>query len=179
MEIILLDFNIMKGEVMDIFDNISKKANDTCKFAAKQKNRMVQIAKLKLFISRSRDEIHDIYQDIGKAVYQKHLEGEEIDGKYIQDCIEIDTIANEIENARLKILELNDLRQCQSCYSEVDREFKFCPSCGVRLDDENIGSVLNEDENNTDVDNNKEKCECGCENDINSSFCTECGNKLK
>lgn len=158
---------------MDIFDNISKKANDTCKFAAKQKNRVVQITKLKLFISRSRDEIHDIYEDIGKAVYERHLEGNAIDDKYIQDCIEIDTIANEIENARLKILELNDLRQCQNCYSEINKEFKFCPSCGTKLDKESEENI-----NDTDIKEENKKCECGCQNDINACYCTECGKEL-
>lgn len=155
---------------MEIFENIGKKATDTYKHATEKTGKVVEETKLKLFISRSRDEINDIYAEIGKAVYEKHVEGEEVGDKYIQNCIEIDTIANEIENARMKILELNNKRQCQNCYAQIDKNYKYCPCCGYEKDDK-------VDEEFTEK-NNSQICKCGAENSNNARFCTECGNKL-
>lgn len=162
---------------MEIFENIGKKATDTYKFATGKTGKVVEETKLKLFISRSKDEINDIYADIGKAVYEKYVEGEEVEEKYIQNCIEIDTIASEIENARMKILELNNKRQCQNCYAEIDKNYKYCPSCGYPKEEsknEKADQVAEE----YPEKNKSQVCKCGAENSNEACFCTECGAKL-
>jgi len=152
---------------MDIIDNIGKKATDTCKSAAKQTSKFVEIAKLKLFISKSRDEIEDIYAEIGKKIYERHVENKEIKDNrfYIQDCIEIDSIASEIEEARIKILELSGSKQCKSCYSEVEEEFKFCPKCGSEF------AKQKEEKHHCGCGNIKHECDCDASKDEEPPIC--------
>lgn len=164
---------------MDIFENIGKKASDTYKVAAEKTSKIVEIAKLKINMNNNKDKINDLYKKIGETVYAKHLEGKGIEEEYLNDCIEIDLIAAEVEEARQRILELNELRQCEKCHSEIDMEHKYCPKCGKKQ------PVVAKKEEKADevvvpvVEEIKEKiCECGCANAPDTCFCTECGKEL-
>ena len=42
----------------------------------------------------------------------------------------IDIIASEVEDIRMELLKLKDLKQCPYCHYEIDLEYSFCPNCG-------------------------------------------------
>ena len=116
---------------MGFFSDITKKTSEATGKIAKE-------TKLKLKISENKSKIEDIYEEIGKKVYEKHIREEALDIKtdLVEECAKIDTLAKEIESARLEILELNKKTLCKKCAAEVEKESTFCPKCGERLSEE-------------------------------------------
>ena len=57
---------------MEFFDKLTKKASETYKGAAEKTSKLAKEAKLKLKINENKSKINDLYQEIGKKVYQKN-----------------------------------------------------------------------------------------------------------
>jgi len=145
---------------MDIFDKIGETANKTYKYTAQKTSKFAKETKLKLQISEDRAKIEDIYEEIGKKVYGKHIREENIDIKkdLYEECSKIDKIANSIEKARKEILSLKDRRQCEKCAKEIDLCFKYCPECGYKQTEEQAREVeILENLENTNIPKNKEE----------------------
>jgi len=128
---------------MGFFDDLTKKASETYKNTAEKTNKLTREMKLKSLINDDKTRIERLYIEIGRKVYEKHVREENIDIKneLIEECSKIDAYAKEIEDMRMEILELKNLRLCKKCAAEVPLNAKFCPKCGVALEE-------NEEENN-------------------------------
>ena len=63
---------------MDIFENITKKATETYKNAYEKTEKIRRETKLKMSIRSNRQEIEDIYTEIGKRLYGEYLEGNDV-----------------------------------------------------------------------------------------------------
>ena len=62
---------------MEFFDKLSKKASDTYKGAAEKTGKLAKETKLKIKINDNKSKINVLYQEIGKKVYQKHIDEQE------------------------------------------------------------------------------------------------------
>ncbi len=115
---------------MGFFNEIGKKTSEATSKITKE-------TKLKLKINDNKNKISDIYEEIGKKVYEKHVREEDISIKeeLQEQCGKIDALSKEIENARKEILKLNNKRQCPQCYAEIEKEAAFCSKCGQKLED--------------------------------------------
>jgi hypothetical protein len=60
------------------------------------------------------------------------------------------------QNATVKVKQVS-LDKCSGCGELVTKTWRFCPSCGIELN---------------------QKCKCGAENQT-GAFCSACGKKLK
>ena len=140
---------------MEFFDKLGKKATEAYKVTADKTGKIAKETKLKFKISELKTQINDIYEQIGKKVYEKHIREEEIniDNKLAEDCMKIDVLADEIEDYRKEILELKDRKQCKKCSKEIDVEFKFCPNCGEKQDED---IILKEKEETSETIEDKE-----------------------
>lgn len=123
---------------MDFFDKLGKKASEAYKVTADKTGKLAKEAKLRMKINELKSEINDIYEEIGKIVYQKHVREEEYDiSKEIEEhCTKIDCLSDEIESNLKQCLELKDKKQCEKCYVEMEKDAKFCPECGEKQQDE-------------------------------------------
>lgn len=132
------------GKVMNI---IGEKAAKTYRIAAEETGRITNILKLKAQMADDKSKIKSIYEKIGQKIYENYVEEhlkitsqtskvkeneDKIPSDIKQDCEEIDSLADEIENVRMQILKLNYLKQCPKCNSEIDLDFSYCPSCGEK-----------------------------------------------
>lgn len=119
---------------MEFFDKLGKTASKTYNAAAEKTSKLAKEAKLKLLMSEDKAKILDLYEEIGKKVYEKHIREQNIDIKseLIEECSQIDILADEIETARQDILNLKDKKQCENCYSEIEIECRYCPQCGAK-----------------------------------------------
>ncbi len=117
---------------MEFFDKLTKKASETYKGAAEKTSKLAKETKLKLKINENKSKINDIYQEIGRKVYQKHTASEELCIKkdLEEECAKIDILSTEIEKYHKEILELSDLKPCVKCKEPMDKKAKFCPKCG-------------------------------------------------
>lgn len=118
---------------MGFFDDLTKKASETYKNTAEKTNKLTREMKLKSLINDDKVKIEKIYNEIGKKVYEKHIREENIDIKseLAEECSKIDAYAKEIEDMRIEMLSLKDLRLCKTCAAEIPLTAKFCPKCGA------------------------------------------------
>lgn len=118
---------------MEFFDKLTKKASETYKGAAEKTGKIAKEAKLKLKISDNKSKINDLYQEMGKKIYQKHSANEEICIKkdLEEECAKIDILSAEIDTYHKEILELSNVKVCTNCKEGIDKNAKFCPKCGT------------------------------------------------
>ena len=116
---------------MGFFNELGKKTTEAT-------NKITKETKLKFKINDNKNKISDIYEEIGKKVYEKHVREENFNIKeeLLEQCKKIDELSKEIEEARKEILLLNKKRQCSKCYAEIDKESVFCSKCGEKLQTE-------------------------------------------
>lgn len=117
---------------MDFFDKLTKKATQTYKGAAEKTGKLAKEAKLKIKINENKSKINDLYQEIGKKVYQKHASNEEVCVKkeIEEECAQIDILSSEIDEYHKQIIDLSDGKVCENCKETMDKSAKFCPKCG-------------------------------------------------
>ena len=118
---------------MEFFDKLTKKASETYKGAAEKTSKLAKEAKLKMKINDNKSKINDLYEEIGKRVYQKHIADEElcIKEELEEECKQIDELSKEIEGYHKEIVELSNGKICENCKEEMSKEAKFCPKCGT------------------------------------------------
>ena len=122
---------------MDFFDKLSKTASNTYKSAAELTGKIAKEAKLKMKMSENKAKIEDIYEEIGKKVYEKHIREENINIKdeLSEECAKIDELSEKIKQERMELLKLKDLKQCKNCFEEIELEDNFCPKCGEKQEE--------------------------------------------
>ena len=156
---------------MEFFDKLTKKATETYKGAAEKTSKIAKEAKLKLKINENKSKINELYQEIGRKVYQKHTANEDLCIKkdLEEECAKIDIISAEIEKYHKEILELSNLKNCVKCKEPMDNDAKFCPNCGeeqpvveetpameVEVVEENNSEEVNEN-GSSDTENNTQE----------------------
>ena len=147
---------------MDFFDKLGKKATQAYKATADKTGKIAKETKLKFKIGELKSQITDIYEEIGKKVYEKHIREEEICIKkdLEEQCTKIDVLSDEIDSLLKQCLELKDKKQCPKCYKEIEKEDRFCPHCGKKQTNQQPKEVeVLEKLENTEVeeDNKAEK----------------------
>ncbi|MCP8617281.1 zinc ribbon domain-containing protein [Salirhabdus salicampi] len=151
--------------------NISKKTKDT-----------VEINRLKMQNSSKEKEIKELYFEIGKIAYQKHIEEANVtfSENELTLFFQIDTLQHEINETELEIARLNGKKLCQSCGEYVINDIKFCSSCGANFSDFDEPTSNNEEVAATAPNNDlicpNEECQAPVINE--AKFCGECGTDL-
>lgn len=125
---------------MEFLDKLGKKASEAYKITADKTGKLAKETKLKFKIGDLRTKISDLYEEIGKKVYEAHIREDEEAKDGIKEelkslCIKIDVLSDEIEDLLKQCLELKDRKQCKNCYTEMDKEYEFCPKCGAKQDE--------------------------------------------
>lgn len=145
---------------MDFFEKLGRKATDTFNSAAEKTNKIASETKLKFKINDCKSKIKDLYQDIGKVVYQKFvLDGNlEIKEDIEEQLSKISEFTNQIEEYEMQILELRDLKQCENCKNKIERSAKFCPECGTEQPVEEVheAEVVDNGEDEVNPENGNE-----------------------
>lgn len=157
---------------MEFFDKLTKKASETYKGAAEKTGKLAKEAKLKIKINENKSKINNIYGEIGKKVYQKHVSSEEIciKSELEDECAKIDILSSEIDEYNKEILALSNEKICAQCGEHINLDAKFCTKCGSEQPEikeepaKEVEVIIEENtEAETDENENKEKCD-GCEN---------------
>ena len=128
---------------MDFFNKLTQKAKETYGAASKKTGELAKEAKLKMKMNENKSEINDLYQEIGKKVYEKHTLSESIDIKMDleEECTKIDILSAEIETCLNQIRELKDKKQCPNCFNEIELNANFCNHCGAKQEVEEVHEV--------------------------------------
>lgn len=128
---------------MEFFNKIGNIASKTYKNASQKTGEIAKEAKIKMKMNENKSKISDLYEEIGKIIYQKYLNKEEI--KIEEDlntyCNQIDEISKEIEKYQEEVLSLKNKRICENCYAEIDLSSKYCPHCGFEQLEEKVEDI--------------------------------------
>ena len=68
---------------MGFFDTLGKKATEAYNVTTKKTGELAKEAKLRMKINENKSNINDLYKEIGKKVYEKHVREENIDIKAV------------------------------------------------------------------------------------------------
>ena len=152
---------------MDFLNKLGKKASEAYKVTADKTGKLAKEAKLRMKMGELKSEINDIYEEIGKAVYENHVREEknDITKELEEKCTKIDCLSDEIESILKECLELKDKRQCPNCYTEIEKDVKFCPKCGTKQEEikeepaKEVEIVEETNKENQNSDDNKKQNE--------------------
>ena len=140
---------------MGFFDKLGKKASSVYDATAEKTGKLAKEAKLRMKINENKSDINDLYKEIGRKIYEKHVREENIDIKseLEEECTKIDVLSAEIETCLKSILELKDKRQCEQCHAEIELKDVFCPKCGAKQPETEVlnAEVVKEDLQNSEV----------------------------
>ena len=119
---------------MGFFDTLGKKASAAYDATAEKTGKLAKEAKLRMKINENKSDINDLYKEIGRKVYEKHVREENIEIKteLEEECTKIDVLSAEIETCLKSILELKEKKQCEQCNTQMDLDYEFCPKCGAK-----------------------------------------------
>lgn len=141
---------------MEFFDKLGKKASEAYKVTADKTGKLAKEAKLRMKMGELKSEINNIYEEIGKKVYENHVREEKNDifNELEEQCTKIDCLSDEIDSILKECLELKDKRQCPNCYAEIEKDVKFCPECGAKQEKSSLEKTV-EVESDVDEEHNE------------------------
>ena len=144
---------------MGFFDTLGKKATEAYNVTTKKTGELAKEAKLRMKINENKSNINDLYKEIGKKVYEKHVREENIDIKteLEEECTKIDVLSAEIETCLKSILELKNKKQCVKCHTEIEFDAVFCPKCGEKQPEEEVKEVEVVVEEKEETENKQEE----------------------
>lgn len=118
---------------MDFLNKLGNMASETYKKTSKKTGELAKEAKLRMQMNEDKAKIKDLYEEIGKIVYQKYMKQEKIsiEEDLNSYCTQIDELSNNVEKSLGKLLTLKGKRICDNCHTEIDVKVKFCPTCGT------------------------------------------------
>ena len=89
-------------------EEIGKKVGDTATNAyntvADKSGKLIEETKMKVSISDKEADIEEIYEEMGKAIYDSFKAGEDVGKDYAKECKKIDKLNDEIAELNKKIL---------------------------------------------------------------------------
>ena len=132
---------------MDFFSKLGNMASETYKKTSKKTGELAKEAKIRMKINEDKGKIKDLYEEIGKIVYQKYVKDEKLSVKEDLNsyCSQIDELSENIDKAYDELLALKGKRTCENCHTEIESKVKFCPSCGKEQPELKIEEVLEEE----------------------------------
>ena len=167
-------------KVEEISKIVGKTATDTYNTVADKSGKLIQDAKLKISVSDKETDIEEIYENMGKTVYDSYKAGEDVGKVFTKESKKIDKIKSEILEMNKKLLYNKGLRECEKCFETIPLESTFCKNCGVKQKPVKIKGEKKEEEIEKPDKITEIVCgQCGlvCSSDF--KFCTKCGYKFE
>ena len=166
-----------KEKVEEISKKVGDTATNTYNTVADKSGKLIEETKLKIAISDKETDIDEVYEEIGKAVYEQYKAGEEVGKEFTKLAKKIDKLNEEIKDMNTKILYNKSLRVCASCGEVIALNSKFCTNCGEKQKD-----VKKKEEKKPakkeEVEVEKVCPECGEVCATTAKFCSKCGHQF-
>lgn len=164
-------------KINELSRKVTDVATDTYKTVADKSGKLLEEAKSKIAISGKEADVEEIYQNIGKTVYDMYAKGEDVGKVFTKECKNVDKIKSEIEEMNQKVMYNKKLRVCGNCSEVISIDSVFCSNCGHKQ------KVIKEKKEEVKKDNVKESdtkvCPtCGLVSDKDTKFCAKCGYKF-
>ena len=149
---------------MDFFSKLSKKASETYQFTKEKASNISEELKIKGKINEYKQNIEELYLNIGKKVYTELKDGKTVaEEEILEKCDQISNANDEISKLKDKLLTLRKVKTCPNCGAKLDSDDLYCSKCGKEQPKVENVEVKKEEPENTkeadvvDVTDNKEE----------------------
>ena len=129
-------FDNLKDFVSETAEIVSKKTGEVAEIVVQKTEKTVEVQKLKSQIHVMKRNNDRDYRDIGKMVYDRFKNGEEVDPQFAELCEVIVEREDAIEAAKETIADLKGFDVCSDCGAHVEPGAKYCSGCGAKAGDE-------------------------------------------
>lgn len=176
---------------MAFLDKVGETLAAKSRDVADKAKEMAEVNRLNGQIHTQKNKAEKIYAEIGKVVYEKREDLEQLDISGRTE--ELDSIQSEILRLKEEILRVKGMRECANCGTEISRKASVCPKCGETMEGEGAEEEapgFHEDggreEAGVYVDNGRAQGEVkgricpGCNKNVGEEmvFCPFCGVRL-
>lgn len=163
-------------KVTEISKKVGDAATETYNTVAEKSGKMIEDAKMKMSISSKESEISEVYEGMGKTVYEMYKSGEDVGKVFTKESKKIDKLNDEIEEMNKKILYNKNLRICATCGKTIVLDSTFCSGCGTK---QKAIKIKEENKEKKEELHEIVCAQCGTISDVDSKFCPKCGYQLK
>ena len=102
--------------------------------AAQKTGEFVELGKLKIACSNTKNKIDDAFVVLGKAIYSVEKEGTDEEEKIKQTIVEIDSLYEKLAQQEEELMLLKNQKKCHSCGAMADKDAVFCSRCGEKFE---------------------------------------------
>lgn len=117
---------------MAFIDELKKSAVDFAGKAKQKTTKITGITKINLAIKSNESKLAAVYEEIGRLFYLAEREGTDNTEAIATAIMKADKYNADIELAKRDLAKLRDVKNCDACGNEIDRDFAFCNFCGAK-----------------------------------------------
>lgn len=121
--------------------SVAKTLESGANKVAKKSGVLVEISKLNINVASEEEKAKNLYEQLGKAIFEDYTKGHTVDEAMIGDCNDILEIEKNIKELKVRINILKNIKKCPNCDTEMKLNTVYCPKCGAKqenYDDINI-----------------------------------------
>ncbi|SNS07509.1 Dor1-like family protein [Anaerovirgula multivorans] len=121
---------------MSFTNKLSKAISQSMNEISKKSSEIIEVNKMNLSINKREKEIQELYEELGRHVYE-HLQG----GNYINKLdlesyiSRIEFLKRDIETLEKLVLSIQKIKHCPRCEVEFNEDISYCPLCGKYIKD--------------------------------------------
>ena len=117
----------------DFFGDLGRSIGKAATNVVDKTGEFLEATKIKAQISNEEKFVEKDYRDIGKLIYDLHMEGHPFDDNIVKICDDIQAHDDTIKSFKSDLANLKGLKICPSCSEPVEKSATFCPKCGNTL----------------------------------------------
>ncbi len=115
------------------FDDVKRVLQSTASKVMKKTGEVYDYTKLSISVSGIKNDIDELYKQIGKAVYTHFTDDDFSIDDISSLCEAVELKKAELEAVSEKLAELKNVTLCKECGASVNNESTFCAKCGAKL----------------------------------------------
>lgn len=115
------------------FEDLTKKLGETAELVGNKANEAMEVQKLKNQIRTLERNNEDDLAEIGRIIYEKFRNGEELEAEEEALCEAIQDREESIEEYNEQIADLKGDTKCDICGKSIAKGMAYCPYCGEKV----------------------------------------------
>jgi hypothetical protein len=128
--------DVIGGMSMNIFDKVKKGMRESTKTIKELSSDVTEMTRLKVALSKEREQIEESYFNLGKLLYEAYIGDEEMKElpKTVKDSLwEIKQAHIRVKSYETKLESLKGIVKCNKCGVVVEEGANYCYNCGNQL----------------------------------------------
>lgn len=117
---------------------ISSTLSETAESVGKKTEEVMSVQKLKSQIRTLERGNERDFMDLGKMIFEKYKNGDEISGEFVAICEEIGKRNHVIAAYEKKLSHIKGEGMCKNCQATLPKGAAYCPVCGQKVEKEPV-----------------------------------------